>query len=217
MHLTALEIMSSLAKGEGLRVEFKRLLPRDERAARTLCAFANTRGGLLLVGVTDRGRVHGVHHPTTVEERIRALALAWIEPQLNVELQIVDVHGPRIVACSVPYSRVRPHAVSSPDGKKQFLVRVGASNRVADGPTLSALRSSRRHRRGLSSIEESILEWVKRHGPTPKIPGGTATVARFSRLHNLSEARTRRLFVKLESLGLLVGHGGGRARIFNAL
>jgi DNA-binding IclR family transcriptional regulator len=58
---------------------------------------------------------------------------------------------------------------------------------------------------------------VRRHGPTPKIPGGTATVARFARLHNLSEARARRLFVKLESHGLLVGHGSGRARIYNAL
>ncbi len=198
-------------------MEFKRLLPRDERAARTLCAFANTRGGLLLVGVTDRGRVHGVHRPEDVQKRLHDLAGAWIEPKLTVQLQIVDVHGPRVVACSVPFSRVRPHAVTSPDGKRLYLVRVGASNRVADGPTLTALRASRGHRRGLTSLENSILEWVSRHGPTPKQPGGTATVARFARLHNLSEARTRRLFVKLESLGLLVGHGGGRARIYNAL
>lgn len=217
MQLTAVEIISSLSKGEGMRVEFKRLLPRDERAARTLCAFANTRGGLLLVGVTDRGRVHGLHQPDEVEARLRRIAQAWIEPGLTVESQVVHVHGPKIVACSVPFSRERPHAVMTSDGKRQFLVRVGASNRVADGATLSALRASRRNRRGLSHLEEAILEWVGRHGPTPKIPGGTATVARFARLHNLSEIRTRRLFVKLESLGLLVGHGAGRARIYNAV
>lgn len=217
VNLTAFQVVSSLGKGEGLRVEFKRLLPRDERAARTLCAFANTRGGLLLVGVTDRGRVHGVHRPEEVEERIHLLSRTWIEPALTVELQVVEVHGPRVVACSVPFSRVRPHAVLLPDGDRQFVVRVGASNRVADGPTLSALRTTRVNRRGLTELEESILAWVRHHGPTPRIPGGTATVPRFARLHNLSEARTRRLFVKLESLGLLVGHGAGRARIYNAL
>lgn len=215
MNLTAHEVMSSLSKGEGSRVEFKRRLPRDERAARTLCAFANTRGGLLLVGVTDRGRVHGIHHPLDVERKIGDLARLWIEPALHVEVQVVDVHGPCVVACSVPFSKVRPHAVLLPDGERQYLVRVGASNRVADGPTLTALRLSRRHRRGLSSLEESILEWVRRHGRSAKIPGGTATVARFARLHNLSEVRARRLFVKLEGLGLLVGHGAGRARIYN--
>ncbi|MBL8860053.1 MAG: ATP-binding protein [Planctomycetes bacterium] len=209
--------MSSLSKGEGMRVEFKRVLPRDERAARTLCAFANTRGGLLLVGVTDRGRVHGLHRPDEVQARLDELARRWIEPALDIRVQVVDVHGPRVVACSVPFSRIRPHALLLGTGERQFLVRVGASNRIADGPTLTALRLSRRNRRGLSKLEETILEWVRRHGPTPKLPGGTATIARFARLHNLSEARARRLFIKLEGLGLLVGHGAGRARIFNAI
>lgn len=215
--ITAQEVMGSLSRGEGTRIEFKRRLPRDERAARTLCAFANTRGGLLLVGVTDRGRVHGLHHPEEVEKKLAQLAREWIAPALEVQLQTIDVHGPRVVACSVPFSRVRPHAVVFPTGDAHVIVRVGASNRMADGPTLTALRSSRRHRRGLSTLEQSILDWVRQHGRSAgaRVPGGTATVARFARLHNLSEARIRRLFVKLEGLGLLVGHGAGRSRIFD--
>lgn len=214
MNLTALQVLSSLARGEGPRIEFKRRLPREDRAARTLCAFANTRGGLLLVGVTDRGRVHGLHHPEEIEFKLGELAARWIAPALAIEVQTVEVHGPRVVACSVPFSSVRPHAVVLPGGATQYVVRVGASNRVADGATLAALRSSRRHRRGLSSLEESILDWVRRHASDARMPGGTATVARFARLHELSEARVRRLFVKLEGLGLLVGHGAGRARIY---
>lgn len=214
MNLSADDLLSCLRKGEGPRVEFKRRLPRDERAARTLCAFANTRGGLLLVGVTDRGRVHGLHHPDEVSERIRELGASLLAPALRVDLQVVEVHGPRVVACSVPFSRERPHAVVLPDGERQFLVRVGSSNRIADGPTLAALRLAKRVRRGATSLETSILAWVGSQTRNPTHPGGSATVARFARQANVSENRARRAFVKLESVGLLVGHGSGRARIF---
>lgn len=214
VNLTPQDLLSCMSKGEGTRIEFKRRLPRDERAARTLCAFANTRGGLLLVGVTDRGRVHGVHHPQEVEYKLRWLGEIFLHPALRVEVQVVEVHGPRVVACSVPFSKERPHAVVLPDGDKEFVVRVGASNRIADGPTLNALRLSRRGRRGLSPIEDTILAWVQRQARVSTHPGGTATVARFARLHNIGENRARRAFVKLEALGLLIGHGGGRARIY---
>ena len=214
MNLSAHDLLSCMSKGEGTRIEFKRRLPRDERAARTLCAFANTRGGLLLVGGTDRGRVHGVHHPEVVGERVRELAGRLLDPGLCIEVQIVDVHGPRVVACSVPFSRERPHALILPEGAREFVVRVGASTRIADGPTLSALRLERRPRRGLSPLELEILAWVERQSRSAAHPGGTATVARFAKLHNIGEVRARRAFVRLVGLGLLIGHGAARARIF---
>lgn len=195
-------------------MEFKRRLPRDERAARTLCAFANTRGGLLLVGVTDRGRVHGLHRPDEVCDRLTFLGESLVLPRLRVRVQVVDVNGPRVVACSVPFSKERPHAVLLPGGERTFLVRVGSSNRIADGATLSALRRER-HRGGeRTPLEESILAWVATQTGGGVKPGGNATVARFSARFNVGEARARRAFVKLESLGLLVGHGAGRARIY---
>lgn len=214
MNLSANDVLECLEKGEGTRVEFKRKLPRDERAARTLCAFANTRGGLLLVGVTDRQTIHGVHRPEEVCDKLVELSTRWLKPLVRVQLQVVLVRGPSIVACSVPFSRERPHAVLVPGGGEEFIVRVGASNRAADGQTLRALRLDRRRPSGLTPLEQAILDWVASERPKPSHPGGRATVARFAQAHNVGEARARRAFVKLESLGLLLGHGGGRARIF---
>ena len=37
---------------EGLRVEYKEDFPINEKLARTICAFANTAGGIILIGVT---------------------------------------------------------------------------------------------------------------------------------------------------------------------
>ena len=211
--LTAEDVLACMSEGEGARVEFKRALPRDERAARTLCAFANTRGGILIVGVTDRRRVHGVHRPEAVTDRLRMLSEIYLSPAIEVETQVVEVGGPRVVACSVPFSKTRPHAVLV-DGEREVVVRVGASNRIADGPTLEALRRRRHERRGSSPLEDEIVAWVRRRSLDDEHPGGRATIERFSRALNIGASRARRAFVRLESRGLLIGHGTGRARIF---
>jgi hypothetical protein len=215
VRLSASDILECTVGGEGTRLEFKRVLPRDERAARTLCAFANTRGGLLLVGITDRGRIHGVHRPDAVTERLASLAEARVEPPLEVQIQIVPVSGPRVVACSVPFSSARPHAVLLGDGEREVLVRIGASNRIADGPTLEALSRSVAARKGKDPLEQRILAWLSRPARERSRPGGTATIAAFARAANVGEPRARRAFVRLESRGLLVGHGSGRARAYS--
>ncbi len=65
------EVERRIAAGEDERTELKRN-PLDLRAAgRTLCAFANGAGGLLVLGVDDAGRVVGARNdPDTVEERL---------------------------------------------------------------------------------------------------------------------------------------------------
>lgn len=214
MRLSALDILECTAGGEGTRLEFKRVLPRDERAARTLCAFANTRGGLLLVGITDRGRVHGVHRPESVTARLSSLAEGKVDPPLRPEIQVVQVAGPRVVACSVPFSSARPHAVVLADGEREILVRVGASNRVADGPTLDALSRSVAARRGKDLLERRILAWLALAARDRARPAGGATIAAFARATNVGEARARRVFVRLEGRGLLLGHGSGRTRTY---
>ncbi len=214
--LSAADVVECTAGGEGTRLEFKRVLPRDERAARTLCAFANTRGGLLLVGVTDRGRIHGVHRPETVTDRLSSLAEERVDPPLRVDLQVVAVAGPRVVACSVPFSSARPHAVLLGDGEREIVVRVGASNRIADGPTLQALSRIVGARRGNDPLERRILAWIARNASDRSRPAGSATVGAFARSSNVGEARARRAFVGLEQRGLLVGHGTGRTRVYTA-
>jgi Schlafen, AlbA_2 len=53
-------IRELIRKGESQTVEFKRRLPSQERLAQALAAFANSDGGILLVGVGDRGELFGI-------------------------------------------------------------------------------------------------------------------------------------------------------------
>ena len=55
---TAKQITAILTQGESETIEFKKVFNRE--TVETLCAFANTNGGRVLVGVSDAGRVLGV-------------------------------------------------------------------------------------------------------------------------------------------------------------
>ena len=56
-----MDLVELLRRPEGKTLEFKRDLSSPEGVLRTIVAFANTAGGVVLVGVEDRTRrVRGV-------------------------------------------------------------------------------------------------------------------------------------------------------------
>ena len=64
------DIRRRIAAGEDERTEFKRSLELSQ-VGRAICAFANTEGGVALLGVDDSGTVVGVaQDPEEVQERL---------------------------------------------------------------------------------------------------------------------------------------------------
>lgn len=50
-------LQSLIQKGESEHLEFKTSFGKESIEA--LCAFANTRGGMVLIGINDKGNVTG--------------------------------------------------------------------------------------------------------------------------------------------------------------
>ncbi len=71
MAVAWIEVLNRIASGEDTWTEFKRDLSPWEFIGKTLCAFANGRGGLLVLGVDDSGEVLGVGgNPDAAQERL---------------------------------------------------------------------------------------------------------------------------------------------------
>ncbi|MCY3002808.1 MAG: ATP-binding protein [Planctomycetota bacterium] len=213
MKLEPEDLRSVIAKGEGRQVEFKRGLPRDHKTARTLVAFANTRGGLLLIGVGDKSELLGAPKPRVTLERLREIAEHSVEPPVAVELALVELDGKKLVACWVPLSAQRPHSVRRPDGELETVVRAGSSNRGASGPTLKAIGAT--SHAPPDELERRVLNWVglvSRGGAAANSP---ATIDGFCKAQNIGRQRARRAFIELERSGRLVGHGLGARRTFS--
>ncbi len=83
-------------KGEKKIVEYKTSTGELRAAFETVCAFLNTKGGTVLIGVKDDGRIVGQHISDNTRKDI-ATEITRIEPAASVEVDYVDVEGNKAV------------------------------------------------------------------------------------------------------------------------
>ncbi|MFQ5685814.1 MAG: helix-turn-helix domain-containing protein [Candidatus Scalindua sp.] len=105
MYANKIQIL--VQEGEGLTVEYKgRYTPRIDR---DIVAFANSKGGLLLLGVDDAGRVVGEKLTNKMKAEINAIARNC-DP--SIHLKDIRQAG-KIVVIEVAEGDEKPYASSS--------------------------------------------------------------------------------------------------------
>jgi ATP-dependent DNA helicase RecG len=150
-----MNIIEILKRPEGKTLEFKRDLSSPDRALRTLVAFANTAGGLLVIGVEDSSRVRGIKTPLDLEERLASMISDNIVPRLVPDLEIIPWRRTHLLAIEVYPSPIRPHYLKREGPDAGAYVRVGSTNRRADRELIAELR---RFVRGEAFDEEAMPE-----------------------------------------------------------
>jgi hypothetical protein len=107
-----MKIEELLARPEGKTLEFKLDLSSPKNILKTLTAFANSAGGVLLVGIEDCSKaVLGVKHPLDEEERLCNLTADSIEPRLAPSVELVNWKGRTLLAVEVYPSASHPSLV----------------------------------------------------------------------------------------------------------
>ena len=115
--MTLQELTQIISLGEGAHVEFKRRVPNAERIAKEVIAFANTKGGRVLLGVSDDGTIVGVQDP--VEETFvleRALE-RHSRPAVRISIERVPTQtGRDAMVVTVRESPDKPHLLVNGSG-----------------------------------------------------------------------------------------------------
>lgn len=110
------EIQRLVSKGEGEHIEFKRKVAHPEKIIREIVAFANTKGGNLLIGVDDNGSIPGIKF---ADEEIFVLEKAiqqWCRPKIDYEVEVVQINQKKsVVHYRVKESEKKPHYVLNQD------------------------------------------------------------------------------------------------------
>ena len=105
---------------EGVRVEYKQEIHKD--IPKTVSSFANTQGGLLIIGVKENEpdnnepyTIKGIPNTGSFEERIVQSAITGINPPVMPEVIIVEVSNTEnvIVVVRVDESPHAPHAIQN--------------------------------------------------------------------------------------------------------
>ena len=132
-----------LNKEEGKTLEFKRDLSSPLPILKTLVAFANSAGGVLLIGVDDESRKPiGVMHPLDDEERLCNMIADSINPRLVPNIEMTTIDGKTLLLVEVFLSGTRPHWLKMEGPEQGVYVRLGSTNRRADRELIAELRRS---------------------------------------------------------------------------
>ena len=135
-----MDLLATLKRPEGKTLEFKRDLSSPRGIVRTVVAFANTAGGVLLVGVEYKtGFVRGVADVLEAEERLANIVADGVTPQVVPGLEVLPWRGTHVLAAEIFPSGRRPHRVEA-EGRSGVYVRVGSSNRRADAALVDEMR-----------------------------------------------------------------------------
>jgi hypothetical protein len=117
------ELKKLVAQGESSTLEFKRKATYPEKIVREMIAFANTKGGILLLGVGDDRSLPGLKFPED-ESHVIQLALKKARPRLPVTELFIPIGNARtIIRYDIAESQSKPHYLLL-DDRKECYVRV---------------------------------------------------------------------------------------------
>ena len=192
-------------QGEGERIEFKRKVAHPDKIIREIVAFANTKGGNLLIGVDDNGTIPGIR---SAEEELYLLEKAiqqWCRPSIDYEINVVPISGrTSVIHYKIHEGQRKPHYVlqaafpasSTPAGKKKHkgraYVRYQDQSLQASSEVWQILRRSRQEKDikfQFGDKEKMLMTYLEEH---PHI-----TVAQFAQLIQQSRYRASRTLILL--------------------
>jgi ATP-dependent DNA helicase RecG len=99
-------IIELIRQGEGYYLEFKESLNKD--IPKEICAFANSAGGTLIIGVNDQNQIVGTRYDNKIASQLQN-QLDTIDPHLDVTIESFDIDAKIVVVITCKTGPQKPH------------------------------------------------------------------------------------------------------------
>jgi predicted HTH transcriptional regulator len=163
------QINQLVRRGETDTLEFKAKANHPEKIIKEIVAFANTKGGRLLIGVNDNAKITGL---TTAEEELFTLENAiarYCFPKINYQHEIIPVTAKKsIIIYTIFESKLKPHytLLDQPKNRRKGYIRVADRSVQASKEMKEILRRERKQaavRFTYGEKEKVLMKYLEQH------------------------------------------------------
>jgi predicted HTH transcriptional regulator len=201
-------VLQLVAKGESETLDFKKTISSASKIAKTLVAFANHKGGRLLVGVNDNGSIAGVKSED--EKYMLDLAASFFcKPEIKLELIEWELGDKTIIEAIVPEGNDKPYYAKDEQGKWWVHIRVKDQSLLASKVVVDVLKRSTAKTNTLikyTKHEQSLLQYLDKNH--------RITLKQLCKLLNISRWRAQKMLINLVSAGVIRNHTTEKEEFF---
>ncbi len=126
------EIFRLIKRGEDQQLDFKQHISSPAKIARTIVSFANTDGGMIVVGIDDQGEIIGIDVPQEKFMLIKA-AKRFCDPPIFLHFKVLTVKKTAVLIAEVKKSKGIEHQALDEKGNWLPYIRVKDQSIVVPG------------------------------------------------------------------------------------
>ncbi|HPA11279.1 MAG TPA: putative DNA binding domain-containing protein [Treponemataceae bacterium] len=124
------ELLELIANGENSGVEFKRDDIRSEQLAKEIVAFANLKGGYILLGVEDDGSISGLQRDKAQEWVLNVFRDKVFPQTIPYYEELVIENGKKVAVITVSQGISKPYVVRH-NNREDIYIRMGNRSELA--------------------------------------------------------------------------------------
>ncbi|WP_131537983.1 AlbA family DNA-binding domain-containing protein [Pedobacter nototheniae] len=205
-------IKSLILQGEGVMLDFKKTITNNEKIAKSLVAFANNKGGKLLIGVADDGTIKGVKSEEEEKYMILKSAHQFCKPALEPYFEEVYVDNKLVLVANIPESDTKPHYALDDQKKWWAYIRIDDKSVLASRIILEVLKQDQKSNGVMISYsdnEKKLLEYLAENE--------RITLKEFSKLLRSSYRKAQKVLVNLILTNVIKSHTTEKEEFFTAV
>jgi predicted HTH transcriptional regulator len=183
--------------GENQQLDFKYCVSDSRKIARTLCAFSNTEGGRILIGVRDNGSIAGISSDEEIYMVDTAVHL-YCRPVIRYSVKQHGTGEKTIVEIEVEKGDKRPYRVLDESGRWIAYFRHRDQNLVANRVLLQVWKKESSPKGTLlkfTANENNLLSYLKKNR--------SVTLAKFRRTEGISARKAETILANLIVTGII--------------
>jgi predicted HTH transcriptional regulator len=191
--MTLQELKILVEKGEHQTLEFKKKIAHPEKVVKEIVAFANSKGGTLIIGADDDGTLSGQRF---IDEEVFTLDNAihkYIRPSLEYTSEIIALNAKKGLAIyHIPNGNRKPYHVLDEEKHKKVYFRVQDRSIQASKELIEIIRKNnpdKGWRFQYGEKEQKLMQYLNEHD--------FITLAEFRKIASINRFKASNTLVRL--------------------